>query len=92
MNHVRGQKFNNYLLIYIFIILLAVLDWVCLNLTKHMNLGLSWLFEEYSVNQGFIKLPTAFRNSLSAEENYNTVLCTLIRAALNGLDSKEKEE
>uniref|UniRef100_A0A2S2QQH0 Symplekin n=1 Tax=Sipha flava TaxID=143950 RepID=A0A2S2QQH0_9HEMI len=70
----------------------TILDWICLNLTKHMNLGLSWLYEEYSVNQGFIKLPTAFRNSLSAEQNYNTVLCALIRAALNGLDSKEKED
>lgn len=57
-----------------------------------MDLGLSWLFEEYSLSQGFVKLPTAFRNSLSAEQNYNTVLCALIRTALDGLDSKEKEE
>jgi len=59
---------------------------------KNMNLCLSWLYEEYSVNQGFIKVPTAFRNTLSSEQNYNTVLCALIRGALNIADPKEKEE
>jgi len=57
-----------------------------------MDLSLSWLYEEYSVSQGFIKLPTAFRNNLSPEQNYNTVLCALIRGAIVIEDSKEKEE
>lgn len=59
---------------------------------KNLNLCLSWLYEEYSVNQGFIKLPTAFRNILSSEQNYNTLLCSLIRGALVIEDLKEKEE
>jgi len=50
------------------------------------------LYEEYSVSQGFIKLPTAFRNTLTSEQNYSTVLCALIRGALNIADLKEKEE
>lgn len=57
-----------------------------------MNLCLSWLYEEYSVSQGFIKLPTAFRNTLSPEQNYNTILCSLIRGALGIEDLKEKEK
>lgn len=61
-------------------------------MTKNMNLCLSWLYEEYSVGQGFIKLPTAFRNTLSPEQSYNTILCALIRGALGIGDSKEKEE
>jgi len=59
---------------------------------KNMNLCLSWLFEEYSISQGFIKLPTAFRNNFSSEQNYNTVLCALIRRALIIDDPKAKEE
>lgn len=61
-------------------------------MTKNINLSLSWLFEEYSVSQGFIKVPTAFRNTFSCEQNYNTVLCALIRGALAIEDLKEKEE
>lgn len=61
-------------------------------MAKNMNLCLSWLYEEYSVSQGFIKLPTAFRSTLTSEQNYNTVLCALIRGALSIGDPKEKEE
>lgn len=61
-------------------------------MTKHMNLCLSWLYEEYSVHQGFIKLPTAFRHNLSSEQNYNTVLCALIRGATCIEDLKEREK
>jgi len=61
-------------------------------MSKNMNLCLSWLYEEYSVSQGFIKLPTAFRNTLTSEQNYSTVLCALIRGALSIGDPKEKEE
>lgn len=57
-----------------------------------MDLCLSWLYEEYSVSQGFIKLPTAFRNDLSPEQNYNAVLCTIIREALCIEDLKAKEK
>lgn len=57
-----------------------------------MHLCLSWLYEEYSVSQGFTKLPTAFRNTLSPEQNYNTVLCAFIRNALAIEDLKEKEQ
>lgn len=59
---------------------------------KNIDLCLSWLYEEYSVLQGFIKLPTVFRSTLSSEQNYNTVLCSLIKGALGIEDPKEKEE
>lgn len=61
-------------------------------MTKNINLCLSWLYEEYSVSQGFIKVPTAFRNTLSSEQNYNTILCALIRGALAIEDLKEREK
>lgn len=63
-----------------------------MDMTKNMDLCLSWLFEEYSVSQSFIKIPTAFRNTQSSEQNYNTVLCALIRGALIIDDPKAKEE
>lgn len=63
-----------------------------MDIPKNMNLCLSWLYEEYSVTQGFIKVPTTFRNSLTSEQNYNIVLCALIRGALVIVDPKEKEE
>ncbi|XP_050547676.1 symplekin-like, partial [Daktulosphaira vitifoliae] len=69
----------------------TILDYIELNMTYNLDLCLSWLYEEYSMNQGFTKLPTAFRNSLSSEQNYNTILCSLIRAALNIDDLKDKE-
>lgn len=61
-------------------------------MTKHMDLCLSWLYEEYSVSQGFIKLPTVFRNAQSSEQNYNAVLCSLIRGSMGIEDLKEKEK
>ncbi|VVC29902.1 Armadillo-type fold,Symplekin C-terminal,Symplekin/Pta1, N-terminal,Armadillo-like [Cinara cedri] len=70
----------------------TILDYINLDMVNNMDLCLSWLYEEYSVTQGFIKLPTAFRNTLSSEQNYNTVLCSLIRAALGIEDLKEKED
>lgn len=57
-----------------------------------MNLCLSWLYEEYGVSQGFVKLPSSFRNTESSEENYNTILCALIRIGTAIEDLKEKEE
>ncbi|XP_022182755.1 symplekin [Myzus persicae] len=69
-----------------------ILDYINLDIPKNMNLCLSWLYEEYSVIQGFIKVPTAFRNTLTSEQNYNTVLCALIRGALVIGDPKEKED
>lgn len=59
---------------------------------NNMNLCLSWLYEEYSVSQGFIKLPVMSENDLSSEQNYNIVLCSLIKTALSIEDPKEKEE
>ncbi|XP_050439489.1 symplekin [Adelges cooleyi] len=70
----------------------TILDYIELDMANNLNLCLSWLYEEYSMNQGFTKLPTMFRNSLSSEQNYNTVLCSLIRAALNIENLKEKED
>lgn len=61
-------------------------------MAKHMDLCLSWLYEEYSISQGFIKVPTVFRNTLSSEQNYNTVLCSLIRGSMGIEDFKEKEK
>lgn len=61
-------------------------------MTKNINLCLSWLYEEYSVSQGFVKVPSSLRNTESPEQNYNTVLCALIRIALAIEDLKEKEE
>lgn len=75
-----------------FISFLAILEYIEENITNNMNLCLSWLYEEYSVSQGFIKLPLVLKNNLSSEQNYNNVLCSLIKGTLNIEDPKEKEE
>lgn len=62
-----------------------------MDITKNIDLCLSWLYEEYSVSQGFIKLPTIFRNVLSPEQNYNNILCALIRGSMCIENLKEKE-
>lgn len=75
-----------------FVKFLAILDYINLDIPKNMSLCLSWLYEEYSVSQGFIKVPTAFRTTLTAEQIYSSILCALIRGALAIGDPKEKEE
>ena len=57
-----------------------ILKYLLNNLQDHIELALSWLYEEYSIMQGFIRYPFNVRHDKPTrnDQNYNSVLCALI--------------
>lgn len=60
----------------------TVLTFLLSDLRTHVDLALAWLFEEYSILQGFSRIPPLRKDS-KLDKSYNTLLCTFINAATN---------
>lgn len=58
----------------------AVMSYVLDNLKSHMDLALGWLYEEYSILQGFTRIPE-LRKQSRIEQNYNTLLSSFVASA-----------
>ncbi|XP_017776938.1 PREDICTED: symplekin [Nicrophorus vespilloides] len=57
-----------------------VLSYVLEDIKGHLDLALAWLYEEYSIMQGFSRIPE-LRRSSRIEQSYNTLLSSFVEAA-----------
>ncbi|XP_045536785.1 symplekin [Papilio machaon] len=56
-----------------------VLNYILEDPVKRIDLALSWLYEEYSIMQGFNRHPLTLKNiNEKYDQNYNQLLCSLI--------------
>lgn len=55
----------------------AILSFLVADLRTHVDIALAWLFEEYSIMQGFTRLPPIRRGG-KLSDSYNLLLCTFI--------------
>lgn len=60
----------------------TIITYLISDLRNHIDIALAWLFEEYSIMQGFSRKP-ALRKELKIDLAYNTLLCTLVSTASN---------
>ncbi|XP_063902796.1 symplekin isoform X2 [Zophobas morio] len=60
----------------------TVLTFLLADLRTHVDLALAWLFEEYSILQGFSRVPP-LRKDTKLDKSYNTLLCTFINVSTN---------
>lgn len=64
----------------------AILQFLLGDMRSHMDLALAWLYEEYSIMQGFCRTPALLRKEEKPDQNYNTLLCALINSLQNGTE------
>lgn len=64
----------------------AILQFLLEDLRSHMDLALAWLYEEYSIMQGFCRMPAILRREEKPDQSYNTLLCALIASLQNGTE------
>uniref|UniRef100_A0A1B6C9A1 Symplekin n=1 Tax=Clastoptera arizonana TaxID=38151 RepID=A0A1B6C9A1_9HEMI len=69
----------------------AIFEYVCEDISKRLNLVLSWLYEEYSYMQGFNRMPPALKPDCKPEFNYNTLLCDLVKTVILRIDLRDRE-
>ena len=55
----------------------AILDYILADVRQRLSLAMAWLYEEYSILQGFYKLPEMLQHDQKPDHNYNTLLCSL---------------
>ncbi|KAH1013541.1 hypothetical protein HUJ04_002523 [Dendroctonus ponderosae] len=58
----------------------AILTHILTDLRSNVDTALAWLFEEYSITQGFTRIPP-LRKSMRPEECYNLLLCSFIQSS-----------
>ncbi|GJQ67330.1 hypothetical protein Trydic_g8229 [Trypoxylus dichotomus] len=57
-----------------------ILTFLLCDLRSHLDLALAWLYEEYSIMQGFTRLPDLRRNS-RLDQSYNTLLNSFVSSS-----------
>nr|CAD7410870.1 unnamed protein product [Timema poppensis] len=65
-----------------------VLVYLLEDLKTRLDLGLAWLYEEYSYMQGFNRVPSFLKKDQSPDSGYNKLLCSLAQGLT---DSKDKD-
>lgn len=58
----------------------SVLTYLLTDLRSNVNVALTWLYEEYSIMQGFARIP-ALRHGGRIDQNYNTLLTAFVSAS-----------
>ncbi|XP_030752389.1 symplekin [Sitophilus oryzae] len=58
----------------------AILTYLLSDLRSNIDTALAWLFEEYSIMQGFVRIPP-LRKGIRPDECYNILLCSFIQSA-----------
>lgn len=58
----------------------AILTHLLSDLRSNLDSALAWLYEEYSITQGFARIPP-LRKGVRPEECYNILLCSFIQSA-----------
>ncbi|CAH1966093.1 unnamed protein product [Acanthoscelides obtectus] len=58
----------------------TILSHLLSDLRSNVDIALAWLFEEYSVMQGFSRMPT-LRKESKPEDSYNMLLCSFINVS-----------
>ncbi|KAL3281104.1 hypothetical protein HHI36_004328 [Cryptolaemus montrouzieri] len=60
----------------------TIITFLINDLRSHIDIALAWLFEEYSIMQGFSRKPP-LRKEAKIDQSYNILLCTLVSTASN---------
>ncbi|KAL1491323.1 hypothetical protein ABEB36_011936 [Hypothenemus hampei] len=60
----------------------AILAHIVGDLRSNIDTALAWLFDEYSITQGFTRIPP-LRKSVRPEECYNILLCSFMQSSSN---------
>ncbi|XP_045470394.1 symplekin [Harmonia axyridis] len=60
----------------------TIITFLINDLRAHVDIALAWLFEEYSIMQGFSRKPP-LRKDAKIDQSYNILLCTLVSTASN---------
>ncbi|XP_066261627.1 symplekin [Euwallacea similis] len=58
----------------------TILTFLLSDLRSNVDTALAWLFEEYSITQGFTRIPP-LRKGMRPEECYNVLLCSFIQSS-----------
>ncbi|XP_074025533.1 symplekin scaffold protein [Leptinotarsa decemlineata] len=58
----------------------TVLKFLLNDLRSYVDIALSWLFEEYSIMQGFSRIPP-LRRDVKLDDSYNFLLCSFINVS-----------
>ncbi len=69
----------------------AILEYILADLRERLSLALAWLYEEYSILQGFYKLPEILQHQQKPDHNYNTLLCSLALTVIKRYEYKDKD-
>lgn len=56
----------------------SVLNFLLSDLRSHMDLALAWLYEEYSIMQGFNRMPAVLKKPEKPDQSYNNLLSALV--------------
>lgn len=68
------------------------MNYILSDIRNNLNLGLAWLYEEYSYMQGFKRLPAALTPDIKKkDQNYNSLLLSVIQTIIVRPDIKEKD-
>lgn len=54
------------------------MNFITSDIKARIDLGLSWLYEEYSFMQGFNRFPICLKHDKKPDENYNSLLQNII--------------
>ncbi|KAK6625071.1 hypothetical protein RUM43_005362 [Polyplax serrata] len=71
----------------------ATLNYIKADIKSRIDLGISWLYEEYSFMQGFNRFPFCLKQDKKPDENYNNLLHTIINEVMfeAKLDLRDRE-
>lgn len=69
----------------------AILDYILADIRQRLNLAMAWLYEEYSILQGFYKLPEILQHDQKPDHNYNTLLCSLAVTVIDKPEYKDRD-
>ena len=70
----------------------AVYSFILSDLRGQFNLALTWLYEEYSLLQGFNKRPpNQLQDGVRCDQNYNNLLCILINSVIDHKEMKDRD-
>lgn len=58
----------------------SILTYLLTDLRSNVNVALTWLYEEYSIMQGFARIP-ALRHGGRIDQSYNTLLTSFVSAS-----------
>lgn len=68
----------------------AVLSYLLTDMRTHMDLALAWLYEEYSLMQGFNRCPAILKRDQKPDQSYSTLLCSLADSVMMS-DVKDRD-